>query len=148
MDVPEKNRTELGVLNHSNYIDDTISAQSNQLQANNQVMTASDTLGQYAQISLVRRAKRITGTVPFDQNDNAGNDSGTENNIVRSFDKVLYEFELTMAMKKDSAVIKTYGGKIYVEAKIAPNNAATWNRDAFQWMQECNLSADGKVITG
>ncbi|MGN0397246.1 MAG: hypothetical protein ACI4EL_04465 [Candidatus Fimimorpha sp.] len=148
LDVPEKNRTELGVLNHSNYIDDTISAQSNQLQANNQVMTASDTLGQYAQISLVRRAKRITGTVPFDQNDNAGNDSGTENNIVRSFDKVLYEFELTMAMKKDSAVIKTYGGKIYVEAKIAPNNAATWNRDAFQWMQECNLSADGKVITG
>ncbi len=112
------------------------------------LLAEGELFGEYAKISSVRRSGRATGTLPFDGDDNTGNDSSAENNIVRSFDKISYEFELTMAMKETSTVIKTYGGKIYVQAKIPSGASAIWYKDAFQWMEECQVSEDGKTITG
>ena len=45
-------------------------------------------------------------------------------------------------------VLKTQGGKIYTQAKLPTDLSATWNSDAFQWMENCEISADGKIITG
>lgn len=114
------------------------------------ILTASqeEPLGKYAQINSIRRSKRNTGTMPFDSNDEQGNDSSAENNIVRSFDKIFYEFELILGIKEGSGVLKTQGGKIYAQAKLPTDLSATWNSDAFQWMENCEISADGKIITG
>lgn len=119
---------------------------------NNQIqeifLSEEGVFGECARISSIRRVKRITGTMPFDENDTAGNDSSADNNIVRSFDQISYEFELTMAMKETSSVIKTYGGKIYAQAEIPTETAAVWQQDAFQWMEDCQISKDGKKIIG
>ncbi|CVI73159.1 hypothetical protein NDGK_02889 [Clostridiales bacterium CHKCI001] len=117
---------------------------------NNSIVTLSegDLLGAHAQINSVRRSKRSTGTLPFDSDDAAGNDSSAENNIIRSFDKISYEFELTLGIKEGSGLLRTYGGRIYAQAKLPTNLSATWHKDAFQWMENCEISADGKIITG
>lgn len=116
----------------------------------NEIVTLSegDLLGAHAQIDSVRRSKRSTGTLPFDGDDTPGNDSSAENNIVRSFDKISYEFELTLGIKEGSGVLKTYGGRIYAQAKLPTDISVSWHKDAFQWMENCEISADGKLITG
>ena len=48
-----------------------------------------------------------TGTGPWDDNDEAGNDSSEDNNIVRSFDQVTYTIESTMALK-DTAIVQNF----------------------------------------
>ena len=40
-----------------------------------------------------------TGTGPFDENDEPGNDSSEDNNIVRSFDQVTWTVENTFVFK-------------------------------------------------
>ena len=42
-------------------------------------------------------SSKITGTGPFDDNDEPGNDSSESNNIVRSFDTVTWNLEATTA---------------------------------------------------
>ena len=44
-------------------------------------------------------AKVKTGVGPFDDNDDPGNDSSEENNIVRSFDQITWTYELTFGLK-------------------------------------------------
>ena len=56
---------------------------------------------------------RITGTGPFDENDEPGNDSSESNNVVRSFDKVTWN----------------------VEADIGINNTEHGSKDAFLYDQ-------------
>lgn len=49
-------------------------------------------------ISSLAIINKVTGTGPFDENDEPGNDSSATNNIVRSFDTVTYEIEANMAV--------------------------------------------------
>lgn len=74
------------------------------------------------------------GTAPFDANDNAGNDSGTTNRIVRTFDTVTYNFTVTMG---------SYGNGTYSEARVKlefvlPLTAdqATFDQGAMAWMDQ------------
>lgn len=74
------------------------------------------------------------GTAPFDANDNAGNDSGTTNKIVRTFDTVTYNFTVNM---------ESYGNGIYSEARVKlefvlPLTAdqATFDQGAMAWMDQ------------
>lgn len=74
------------------------------------------------------------GTAPFDANDNAGNDSGTTNKIVRTFDTVTYNFTVTM---------DSYESGIYSEALVKlefvlPLTAdqATFDQGAMAWMDQ------------
>ena len=46
-------------------------------------------------------AKVKTGVGPFDDNDDPGNDSSEENNIVRSFDQITWTYELTYSSNVD-----------------------------------------------
>ncbi|WEV52908.1 FctA domain-containing protein [Bifidobacterium sp. ESL0704] len=47
-------------------------------------------------VSKLQLASMQTGEVPFDSNDDQGNDSSASNNIVRSFDKVTYDYSYTL----------------------------------------------------
>lgn len=74
------------------------------------------------------------GTAPFDADDNAGNDSGTTNRIVRTFDTVTYNFTVNM---------DSYGNGTYSEARVKlefvlPLTAdqATFDQGAMAWMDQ------------
>ena len=58
-----------------------------------------------------------TGTGPFDENDEPGNDSSEDNNIVRSFDQVTWTIENTMVLNGNEADSYS-GGRIYFEAVL------------------------------
>ncbi|WP_207763423.1 Spy0128 family protein [Bifidobacterium margollesii] len=49
-----------------------------------------------ATISKLTMTGRVTGTAPFDKDDNRGDDSGAGNAIVRSFDTVVYNYDYTV----------------------------------------------------
>lgn len=57
-----------------------------------------------------------TGTAPWDDNDEAGNDTSSDNLIVRSFDQVTWNVENTMEIK--SGAERYTGGKIYFEVTV------------------------------
>ena len=56
-------------------------------------------VGRNGKITEVVIADKKTGTGPFDNNDEAGNDSSPDNDIVRSYDQIIWEFEITTALK-------------------------------------------------
>ena len=58
-----------------------------------------------------------TGTGPFDANNDPGNDSSEDNNVVRSFDQVTWTVENTMILNSNE-VTSYSGGKIYFEAAL------------------------------
>ena len=49
-----------------------------------------------AAVSRLRLADRITGTAPFDKDNERGDDKDENNDIVRSFDTVTYDYEYTL----------------------------------------------------
>ena len=57
-----------------------------------------------------------TGTAPWDDNDEAGNDTSSDNLIVCSFDQVTWNVENTMEIK--SGAERYTGGKIYFEVTV------------------------------
>lgn len=50
-----------------------------------------------AAVSRLRLADRITGTAPFDKDNERGDDKDEANDIVRSYDTVTYDYEYTLA---------------------------------------------------
>ena len=110
-----------------------------------------------AVVSSVAIVNKVTGTAPFDNNDDAGNDSSATNNIVRSFDTVTYELEANMSVNNTghgSEDANTYasfrGGVIYVEATIPEENAGLmkWSIDDMTWANGTGvLSDDGLTFT-
>lgn len=50
-----------------------------------------------AAVSRLRLADRITGTAPFDRDNGPGDDKDENNDIVRSYDTVTYDYEYTLA---------------------------------------------------
>jgi len=91
-----------------------------------------------------------TGTGPFDDNDDPGNDSSEDNDVVRSFDQVTWTIENTMAINNSTA--QSYcGGKIYFEATL-PNvfnsETAKWDTDSMTWIENLSISSDKLTIKG
>ena len=104
-----------------------------------------------AKITSAQIIQTKTGTGPFDENDEPGNDSSEDNNIVRSFDQVTWTIENTMAVKGNNATSYT-GGKIYVEATVKGSEFTSetfkWDKDSMKWMENATISSDGLTITG
>ena len=102
-----------------------------------------------AYISDTRVTQVKTGTGPFDENDEPGNDSSETNNVVRSFDQVTWTIENTLALKGSSTSYS--GGKIYFEATL-PNvfntETAHWETDSMKWIEGLKVSEDGLTISG
>lgn len=93
--------------------------------------------------------KTLTGTGPFDANDNPGNDSSEENNIVRSFDQVTWTIENTMSLKNGTINTGLKGGKIQLKAELPTNtaNLVKWDLDSMLWAENATVSADGRTLT-
>ena len=92
---------------------------------------------------------RNTGTGPFDDNDDPGNDSSDKNDIVRSFDQITWTLENTMAINNTGDQYYT-GGTIYFEASIPYelSGFAKWNTDSMKWIEDLEVLENGTIIKG
>ena len=103
-----------------------------------------------AKISSSQIIQTKTGTGPFDENDEPGNDSSEDNNIVRSFDQVTWTIENTMVLNNSDATGYT-GGKIYFEATLPDvftNETVKWDLDSMAWVENAQVSNDGLTLSG
>ena len=91
-----------------------------------------------------------TGTGPFDANNDPGNDSSEDNNVVRSFDQVTWTVENTMILNSNE-VTSYSGGKIYFEATLPDvftSETVKWDLDSMAWIENVNVSNNGLTLTG
>ena len=107
-------------------------------------------IGDKAEITSAIVQNRATGTGPWDENDEPGNDSSENNNIVRSFDQVTWTTELTFGLKDGAGVDRITGGTIEFEASLPENcaNLMAWDLGAMTWVEDGVLSEDGRTLTG
>lgn len=109
-----------------------------------------NTNGEKAIVSSASIVERKTGTDYFDENDEPGNDSSENNNIVRSFDTVKYKIETTMKIKDGEEITNLRGGYINIEVSIPENyaNLIDWQIDEMAWAKEtAQISEDNRVFT-
>ena len=113
-------------------------------------LAEEDAIGDKAVVSSSEIISRVTGTGPWDANDNPGNDSSPDNDIVRSFDQVTWTTELTFGLKEDAGVDSLTGGTIEVKAELPENcaNIMTWDLESMQWLENGQVSDDGRTLTG
>ena len=64
-----------------------------------ELKTARSINGDLGYISSIDTKEVKTGTGPFDENDEPGNDSSENNDIVRSFDQITWTYNLTFKLK-------------------------------------------------
>ena len=120
--------------------------------SNNEGYNAGGTInGDKGYISSAQIIQSKTGTGPWDANDEPGNDSSEDNNIVRSFDQVTWTVDLTMALKSGIAESNLTGGIINVEATLPENcaNVMKWDLDSMGWLEGSGkITGDGRILTG
>ena len=106
--------------------------------------------GDKGYISSAQIIQTKTGTGPWDANDEPGNDSSEDNNIVRSFDQVTWTVDLTMALKSGVVDSGLTGGIINVEATLPETCADVmkWDLDSMKRIEKGNVSTDGRTLTG
>ena len=106
--------------------------------------------GDKGYISSAQIIQTKTGTGPWDADDEPGNDSSEDNNIVRSFDQVTWTVDLTMALKEGVTESGITGGIINVEVTLpeACADVMKWDLDSMQWIENGKVSSDGKTLTG
>ena len=111
---------------------------------------AGVTNGDKGYISSAQIIQTKTGTGPWDADDEPGNDSSEDNNIVRSFDQVTWTVDLTMALKEGVTESGITGGIINVEVTLpeACADVMKWDLDSMQWIENGKVSSDGKTLTG
>lgn len=96
--------------------------------------------GNAAMVQRVGIEALTDGSAPWDENDDAGNDSGPNNKIVRSFDALSYNFKVEMA-SEDSA--KSYS-EVYVRLEFTlplPKDQAEFDTAAMGWMEKSGVYA-------
>ncbi|MCD8129663.1 MAG: Cna B-type domain-containing protein [Lachnospiraceae bacterium] len=81
----------------------------------------------------------VDGTAPFDDDDEAGNDSGSGNRIVRTFDYLNYTLEYTTALMDASATVDEAYMMVEFVLDCDPS-VAEFNEDTLNWCVD-------KVIT-
>ena len=116
----------------------------------NMINAAEELPDDGAKISSAQIIQTNTGTGPFDSDDNPGNDSSEDNNIIRSFDQVTWTIENTMVLKKSDST-GYCGGSIYFEAtlpSVFTSETAGWNTDSMKWISDPVISDDGLTISG
>ena len=130
-----------------------IEAKQTELLANEEQIDVQDIKevnGDLGYITSAEASEVKTGVGPFDENDDPGNDSSEENNIVRSFDQLTWTYELTFGLKPGTTETSLKGGVIEVEAKLPESltNLVEWDLGSMLWIEDANLSSDGMNLTG
>ena len=136
-----------GIENSSKASDTDI--QNNDVDANEEITKkeAKQDVEVIRNFNLTSVKRTSTGTAPFDGDDNPGNDSTKDNNIVRSFDSVKYD--MTYAGEIDTTV-----GQADLEFELSLNVSekyASFNTEVLSaWMSDIvQKDVDGKcVLTG
>ena len=112
-------------------------------------------VGRNGYISSAQIIERVTGTGPWDDDDEPGNDSSPDNDIVRSFDQVTWTVNLTTALKEGAQQASYTGGVVEFTASLPEEYAKTefapymeWDLDSMGWIEDANLSDDGIILTG
>ena len=112
-------------------------------------------VGRNGYISSAQIIERVTGTGPWDENDEPGNDSSPDNDIVRSFDQVTWTVNLTTTLKEGAAQGSYTGGVVEFTASLPDEYAKTefatlmeWDLDSMGWIEDASLSEDGITLTG
>ena len=116
----------------------------------NKVSATEELTNNGARISSAQVIQTKTGTGPWDDNDEPGNDSSENNNIVRSFDQVTWTIENTMVLNNSIADSYT-GGRIYFEATLPDVfdiKTAKWDIDSMGWIENAQISENGLTLTG
>ena len=105
--------------------------------------------GEIGKITQTAVVNQKTGTAPFDANDNAGNDSSESNNVVRSFDQIIWTLELTMDLKDASTGESGLGGIIQLEADLPASckNCIMWDLDSMAWAEDATITEEGTKFT-
>ena len=106
--------------------------------------------GDLGYISSVDTKEVKTGTGPFDENDEPGNDSSENNEIVRSFDQITWTYELTFRLKEPNGEINLKGGTILVTAEIPEElaNIVEWDIDSMSWIEEVEVNNNKNILSG
>ena len=122
---------------------DTVESGIDTLAENNEI-------GDKGYISSAQIIQTKTGTGPWDADDEPGNDSSEDNNIVRSFDQITWTVDLTMALKDGVAETGLTGGVINVEVSLPEDCADVmeWDLDSMNWIENGQVSSDGRILTG
>lgn len=90
-----------------------------------------------------------SGTAPFDNDDNAGNDSSMYNNVIRSYDKVVYRTSYATISSEPLKEVKN--AKFYFKAELeADESVASWDLSGMTWLinPEINVIDGKQVLTG
>ena len=111
---------------------------------------AANEIGEKGKITSAQIIQTKTGTGPWDENDDPGNDSSENNNIVRSFDQVTWTVDVTMALKEGIVETGLTGGIINVEVTLPEEcaNVMKWDLSSMNWIEDGQVSSDGRVLTG
>ena len=106
-------------------------------------------IGDKAYISDAQVIQTQTGTGPWDADDNPGNDSSEDNEIVRSYDQIIWTVDLTMSLKKGISEISLTGGTVNIEATLPTNcvNLMKWDLNSMTWAENAQISDDGTRFT-
>ena len=109
---------------------------------------------QYITSASVVPAFYNTGTGPFDSDNEPGNDSSPSNNVLRSFDSVHYELNVTSDSYSQSTYYKDgYVGYLillaYADGTPIAKKDAKFKDETFSWMESGNSTAElNRVING
>lgn len=108
-----------------------------------------NTIEEDAIVESISITQRKTGVGPFDEDDEPGNDSSEDNDIVRSFDQVTWTLESTMGIKNNTTGKSYTGGKLNISAKLPNNcnNYAKWDLSSMAWAEDAIVSEDGTTFT-
>mgnify|MGYP005795271303 CR=1 FL=1 len=111
---------------------------------------AAEEVGEKGKITSAQIIQTKTGTGPWDENDEPGNDSSEDNKIVRSFDQVTWTVDVTMALKEGITETGLTGGVINVEVSLPENcaNVMKWDISSMNWLENGEVSSDGRTLTG
>ena len=113
-------------------------------------------VGQNGKITESVITLRKTGTGPFDSDNTPGNDKDEDNDVVRSFDQITYTLENTTKLKAAEQGLSYKGGVLQVKAEIPEDlvnvegspKVVEWDLNSMGWVEDGNVSADGRIFTG
>lgn len=86
-----------------------------------------------ASVSKLKLTGWTTGTAPFDKDNERGNDSGSNNNIVRSFDTVTYDYDYTVTPDSTMDYYKRTRVGFRFELPY-PSDKVAFATDQMQWV--------------
>ena len=108
--------------------------------------------GEILKVDEIVVGSRVTGIVGFDEDNSPGNDKDQYNNIVRSFDKVMWNMFITMGTK-EGAVEDVNTGILKIEAELpdlqyeGTPTLYKWDLEGMHWAKNVELTENGRKFT-